>query len=128
MHADTSQCLLKLFQIDTGCSASRYPFHTDPVTFALTDVLWKRSSENLHLTVLFILLHDDILIALYGVCNLVQQVAPRLTGQALQSPGCIPCLDGQLPTAVGSLRGSFRVCVKGKTAVITVKAAMQADW
>ena len=98
------------------------------MSFAFTDVLVQMQSENLHLTVLFILLHYDILIALYGVCNLVQQVAPRLTGQALQSPGCIPCLDGQLPTAVGSLRGSFRVCVKGKTAVMKVKATMQADW
>ena len=62
------------------------------------------------MTVLLILLQDEVLVALYGLSNLVQQVASRLARQALQRPGGVPGLDGLLPAGIGGLLGGLRVC------------------
>ena len=68
-----------------------------------------------HLTVLLILLQNEFLVCLYGVCNLVQQVASILAGKGLQGPGGVPGLDGQLPAAVGGLLRGFWICTKGRS-------------
>ena len=69
----------------------------------------KSSGARAHLTVFLILLQNDLLTALYGVRNLVQQVPSGFTGQALKRPGGISGLDCQLPAAVGGLLRGFRI-------------------
>lgn len=71
---------------------------------------WELHEGGAYLTVLLILLQDELLVALYGLSNLVQQVATSLTRQALQCPGGVSGLDGLLPAGVGGLLGGLRVC------------------